>query len=181
MANDYYEILQVQPQATSEEIHRAYRTLALRYHPDRNPTPEASATMTAINEAYSVLAEPSRRRSYDEERAGGGPFDVAGPILSSARETLLRQGWIASHEDGVNMILEKDLRSVRVSLLARLDNASLKEAGRQVAVFTVVLAVKIETPINLSVHTAVIDLLHSRRQGAPFPDETYRALFAPFL
>src|SRR5205809_7653033 len=108
MPNDYYEILQVQPQASSEEIHRAYRTLALRYHPNRNPTPEASATMTAINEAYSVIAEPSRRRSYDEERAGGGPFDVAGPILSSARGTLLRQGWIASHEYRVNIMPQHD-------------------------------------------------------------------------
>jgi curved DNA-binding protein CbpA len=181
MADDYYEILHVQPQATSEEIHRAYRALALRYHPDRNSTPEASSTMTAINEAYSVLADPSRRRHYDQERLCGGPFDVAGPILSSARETLLRQGWIASHEDGVNMVLEKDLRAVRVSLLARLDNTSLKKIVRQFAGFTVVMAVKIDTPINLSLHTAVIDLLHSRHQGAPFPDEVYRGLFAPFL
>ena len=181
MPKDYYEILQVQPQASSEEIHRSYRTLALQYHPDRNPTPEASATMTAINEAYSVLADPSRRRSYDQQRSGEGPFDIAGPILSSARETLLRQGWVASHEDGVSMILEKDRRAVRVSFLAHLDNTLLKKVGRQFAGFTVVLAVEIETPINLSLHTAVIDLLHSRHHGAPFPDEMYRALFAPFL
>ncbi len=181
MPHDYYEILKVQPQATSEEIHRAYRALALQYHPDRNPTPEASATMTAINEAYSVLADPARRRSYDQERSGPASFDISGPILSSAREMLLRQGWIISHEDGVNMILEKDLRAVRVSFLAHLDNASLKKVGRQFAGFTVVLAVEIETPINLSLHTAVVDLLHSRHHGAPFPDETYRALFAAFL
>jgi hypothetical protein len=81
----------------------------------------------------------------------------------------------------VNMILEKDLRVVRVTLLARLDNASLKKVGRQFAGFTVVLAVDIETPINLSLHTAVIDLLHSRHHGAPFPDDAYRMLFAPFL
>src|SRR5215813_11068934 len=103
MLSDYYQILQVQPQASPEEIHRAYRALAMQYHPDRNPTAEASATMTAINEAYSVLADPSLRRSYDQERGGGGVFDIAGPILSSAKEILLRQGWIASHDDGVNM------------------------------------------------------------------------------
>ena len=181
MPSDYYEILHVQSQASSEEIHRAYRTLALQYHPDRNPTAEASATMTAINQAYSVLADPSRRRMYDQERAGEGSFDIAGPILSSAKEALLRQGWIASHDDGTNVILEKDLRAVRVSFLARLNNTALKKAGRQFAGFTVVLAVEIETPINLSLQTAVIDLLHSRHHGAPFPDETYRALFAPFL
>jgi curved DNA-binding protein CbpA len=181
MPNDYYQILQVQPQASSEEIHRAYRALALQYHPDRNPTAEASVTMTAINEAYSVLADPSRRRNYDQERHGEGSLDIAGPILSSAKETLLRQGWIASHDDGVNMILEKDLRAVRVSVVSRLDNAWLKRVGRQFAGFTVVMALEIETPINLSMQTAVIDLLHSRHHGAPFPDEMYRALFAPFL
>jgi hypothetical protein len=79
------------------------------------------------------------------------------------------------------MILEKDLRAVRVSVVAHLDNVSLKKVGRQFSGFTVVLALKIETPINLSLHTAVIDLLHCRHHGAPFPDETYRALFAPFL
>lgn len=181
MAGDYYEWLQVESQASADEIHRAYRSLALRYHPDRNPTPEAAATMAALNEAYSVLGEPSRRRRYDQQRSSGGSFDIAGPVLSSARETLLRQGWIASHEDGVNIILEKELRAVRVSLVERLDSASLKKVGRQFAGFTVVLAVDIETPINLSLHTAVIDLLHSRHHGAPFPDEVYRSLFAPFL
>ncbi len=181
MAADYYELLQVEFQASFEEIHRAYRSLALRYHPDRNSTPEAAATMTAINEAYSVLGEPSRRRRYDQQRSSAGSFDIARPILSSARETLLRQGWIASHEDGVNMVLEKELRAVRVSLIDRVDNAFLKKVCRQFAGFTVVLAVEIETPINLSLHTAVIDLLHSRHQGAPFPDEVYRSLFAPFL
>jgi hypothetical protein len=94
---------------------------------------------------------------------------------------LLRQGWVISSEDGANMIFEKGLRAVRVSFLARLDNASLKKVGRQFAGFTVVLSVEIETPINLSLHTAVIDLLHSRQHGAPFPDEVYRTLFAPFL
>jgi curved DNA-binding protein CbpA len=180
MVNDYYERLQVGVQATAEEIHHAYRTLALRYHPDRNPTPEAAVIMTAINEAYSVLSEASRRRRYDLQRSGPG-FDIAGAVLCGARETLLKQGWISSHEDGVNIVLEKDLRAVRVSLIERLDNASLKKVSRQFAGFTVVLTVEIETPINLSLHTAVIDLLHSRHQGAPFPDEVYRALFAPFL
>src|SRR5262245_12299167 len=167
--------------ANEEEIHRAYRALALQYHPDRNPTPEAAATMTALNEAYSVLGEPGRRRRYDEQRAGAASFPLAGPILSSARETLLRQGWVATHEDGVNITLEKDLRAVRVSLMQRLDNTALKKVGRQFPGFTVVLAIEIETPINFSLQTAVIDVIHSRHHGAPFPDETYKALFSQFL
>ena len=181
MARDYYELLQVESHASPEEIHRAYRSLAMRYHPDRNATPEAAATMTAINEAYSVIGEPSRRRHYDRQRANGGRNDIAGPVLTGARETLMKQGWIATHSDGVNIVMEKELRAVRVSLVERLDNTSLKKIGRQFAGFTVVLAVELETPINLSLHTAVIDLMHSRHHGAPFPDDTYRALFAPFL
>ena len=181
MARDYYELLQVESQAGPDEIHTAYRALAMRYHPDRNGTPEAAATMAAINEAYSVLGEPSRRQGYDRQRSSAGKSDIAGPVLSGAREVLLRQGWVATHSDGANIILEKELRAVRVSLVERLDNASLKKIGRQFAGFTVVLAVEIETPINLSLHTAVIDLIHSRHHGAAFPDEAYQALFAPFL
>jgi curved DNA-binding protein CbpA len=181
MARDYYELLQIESQATADEIHRAYRSLALQHHPDRNSTPQAAATMAAINEAYSVLGDPSRRRHYDQERSRTGSFDIAAPIISGARETLLKQGWIASHEDGVNIILEKDLRAVRVSLVPRLNNASLKKTGRQFAGFTVVLAVEIETPINLCLNTAIIDLVHSRHHGAAFPDDAYRSLFAPFL
>jgi len=62
-----------------------------------------------------------------------------------------------------------------------LDNAALKKIGRQFAGFSVVMAVVVETPFNLSFHTAVIDLMHSSHCGAPFPNENYRALFAPFL
>jgi curved DNA-binding protein CbpA len=178
---DYYELLQIDPKASEDEIHRAYRSLALQYHPDRNPSAEAAAMMTVINEAYSVLGEATRRRRYDEQRASGGSFHIAVLILSSARETLLRQGWVASHEDAASIVLEKDLRAVRVSMIARLDSAALKKVGKQFPGFTVVLTVEIETPINLSLQTAVIDLLHSRHHGAPFPDEVYKSLFAPFL
>jgi len=74
MAADYYELLQITPEASTEEIHKAYRELAMRYHPDRNPTPDAAAQMAAINQAYSVLGEPAQRRRYDQE-----------PVLESCR------------------------------------------------------------------------------------------------
>jgi hypothetical protein len=70
---------------------------------------------------------------------------------------------------------------VRVTLVERLDSALLKKIGRQFPGFSVVLAVDMETPINLSLSAAVIDLMHSSHHGAPFPDETYRRLFAAFL
>jgi len=70
---------------------------------------------------------------------------------------------------------------VRVSFIPRADNDCLKKIGRQFAGFSVVMAVEIETPFNLSFTTAVIDVMRSRHCGAPFPDEVYRSLFAPFL
>lgn len=181
MSGDYYGLLQITPAATFDEVHKAYRSLAMQYHPDRNPTPGAASTMIAINEAYAVLSEPSRRRRYDQERTKTGPFDIAGPVLRAAHETLLKQGWIVAQSNEAVVVLEQGHRAVRVSFAAHLDHATLKKIGRQFAGFSVVMAVEIETPFNLSFTTAVIDLMRSRHYGAPFPDEAYRTLFSPFV
>jgi curved DNA-binding protein CbpA len=181
MAYDYYELLRITPAATFDEVHKAYRSLAMQYHPDRNARPDAASTMVAINEAYSVLSEPSSRRLYDQARTKTEPFEIAGPVLRAAYETLLKQGWIVAQSSDTTLVLERDSRAVRVTFAARLDNALLKKIGRQSAGFSVVMAVDIEKPFNLSLTTAVIDLMHSRHHGALFPDEIYRALFAPFV
>ena len=178
---DYYELLQIDASATYDEIHKAYRSLAMRYHPDRNSTPDAASIMSRINEAYSVLSEPARRRKYDQARTKAQPLDIGGSILRAAYETLLKQGWIASENNETHLILEQGTRTVRVTLVPRLDNAQLKKIGTRSAAFSVVLAVEIELPINLSLNTAVIDLMHSRHYGAAFPDGVFRALFAPFI
>lgn len=178
---DYYELLHIDEAATFDQIHKAYRALAMQYHPDRNSTPDAVSMMSSINEAYSVLSEPDRRRSYDETRARSQPFDMAGSILRAASETLLKQGWIVSQNSERQMILEQGHRAVHVSLVPRLDNAQLRKMSRGFRGFSVVLAVEIELPINLSLNTVVIDLLHSRYHGPAFPDDACRALFAPFL
>lgn len=63
---DYYKILGVSPEATEEEIRLAYRRLALRYHPDRNPgDPSAEEKFKEVNEAYGVLGDPRKRAEYD--------------------------------------------------------------------------------------------------------------------
>ncbi|MDQ7038021.1 MAG: J domain-containing protein [Aquificota bacterium] len=62
---DYYRILGVDRNATTEEIKRAYRRLARLYHPDRNPDPSAEEKFKEINEAYHVLSDEERRREYD--------------------------------------------------------------------------------------------------------------------
>ncbi|NOY44360.1 MAG: DnaJ domain-containing protein [Deltaproteobacteria bacterium] len=107
---DYYAVLGVPPDATAEEIRRAYRRRAFELHPDRNGgSPEAEEAFKELTEAYAVLADPTRRRSYDAARAGrptpGGaefrPEDlfadlfrhpVFGAFLRQMAEEFRRQG-----------------------------------------------------------------------------------------
>ncbi len=63
---DYYKTLGVSKDASDEEIKKAYRRLALQYHPDRNPdNKEAEARIREINAAYEVLSDPATRKSYE--------------------------------------------------------------------------------------------------------------------
>ncbi len=79
---DYYEVLGVSRQATPAELKRAYRSLAMRYHPDRNPGDHnAEDNFKEIGEAYQVLSDPDRRQRYDtfghagEAMGGAGGFN----------------------------------------------------------------------------------------------------------
>jgi curved DNA-binding protein CbpA len=64
---DYYQVLGVDRDASQGEIKRAFRRLALRYHPDHNPEApkQAEERFKVINEAYQVLSDEARRRQYD--------------------------------------------------------------------------------------------------------------------
>lgn len=86
---DYYEILSVERNASGEEIKRAYRKLAVKFHPDKNPDdPHAEEKFKELGEAYDVLSDGEKRAAYDRfghaafaqggGRAGGfhDPFDI---------------------------------------------------------------------------------------------------------
>lgn len=83
---DYYEVLGISRQATPAELKRAYRALAMRYHPDRNPgDQEAEEHFKEIGEAYQVLSDPERRQRYDAfGHAAEGMGQSAGFSFQSA-------------------------------------------------------------------------------------------------
>ena len=63
---DYYEVLGLQKGASEEEIKKAFRKMAMKYHPDKNPgNKEAEEKFKEVNEAYSVLSDPDKKSKYD--------------------------------------------------------------------------------------------------------------------
>jgi len=81
MANDYYQVLGVPRGADEADIKKAYRQLAMQFHPDRNPGNKgAEDRFKAVNEAYTVLSDPDKRAHYDRfgTAGGSGGFGEAG-------------------------------------------------------------------------------------------------------
>src|SRR5437660_3784370 len=94
---DYYEVLGVQRNVSEEEVKRAYRKLAVKFHPDKNPDdPHAEEKFKEIGEAYDVLMDPDKRAAYDRfghaafaqgTAARGGfhdPFDIFREVFGGA-------------------------------------------------------------------------------------------------
>ena len=63
---DYYHIIGVKKDASEDDIKRAYRKLARKYHPDVSKEPGAEAKFKEVNEAYDVLKDPEKRKAYDQ-------------------------------------------------------------------------------------------------------------------
>ncbi len=88
---DYYKLLGVSNKATLEQIKKAYRTLALKYHPDRNQgNPRAAELFKEIAEAYGVLTDPAKHAEYDRFQNSGSQEMKSGPGFNYTQEEILR-------------------------------------------------------------------------------------------
>ena len=93
MAKDYYQILGMPRNASEEEIKKAYRKLAMQYHPDKNPGNEkwANEKFKEINEAYGILGDPEKRRQYDQFGTVGNIGDIFGsPFTRTTFEDMMK-------------------------------------------------------------------------------------------
>ena len=76
---DYYEILGVSRDASADEITKAYRRMAMKYHPDRNPgNKEAEEMFKEVGQAYAVLNDPQKKAAYDRYGKAGVDPSAAG-------------------------------------------------------------------------------------------------------
>ena len=143
MKRDYYEILGVSRSATEDDVKKAYRKLALKYHPDRNPEDrhEAEERFKEISEAYQVLSDPERRSLYDrfghaafEQGApGGAGFDFGGNFEDIIGDLFgLTRGTCSGRRDPDEITLFKSVGSALEDLAAAqltVSRASAAAAG----------------------------------------------------
>ncbi len=119
---DYYEVLGVSKDASADEIKRAFKKLAIKYHPDRNKAPDAQAKFSEINEAYQVLSDPEKRQAYDnfgfngvngQAGGGGNPFADAGAfsdMFGDIFSDIFGGGGGSSRKSGPRVVPGRDMQ-----------------------------------------------------------------------
>lgn len=117
---DYYKILGVPREATAEEIRKAFRKLAHKYHPDVSKEPDAENRMKEINEAYAVLSDPEKRAAYDRLGEGYQPGQEFHPP----------PGWDAGFEfHGTGLFDAADFSDFFTELFGRMGRGGFATGG----------------------------------------------------
>ncbi len=152
---DYYAILGVAPSASEDEIRRAFRRLALRWHPDRNPGDAGAAErFKEISEAYAVLIDPVRRRTWETAHRTGAPTD-----FHARRDDLFRDLFADPRASAIFDELAAELGRLGVRV-ERRDFHERLFGGRAVVTGRLVIV----TPHNLA--TVLLRLARAGARGA---------------
>lgn len=126
---DYYNILGVERGCSQEDIKKAYRKLAIKYHPDKNP--DGDAKFKEIAEAYGVLGDEEKRKNYDRGGSAGSTFeDLRDMFAGFGANDIFTQNWGIDLDIVVNQKIElKDLllgKTIEVSYTKRGDSTPNK-------------------------------------------------------
>ena len=181
MIDDPYKVLGVSPDASDEEIKRAYRRLAKEYHPDRNPGDEAAAKkMQQINAAYEQIKNPEKAQpnsgsyqsqSYDPFGRGYGQEDAGDPYLRSAYN-YIRYG---RYREALNALQNSTVRQGKWYYLSALANDGL---GNQVTALEHIRRAVSMEPNNLTYLQALDRIEHGstvyRQQAGNYRGFTMR-------
>jgi len=160
---DYYRILGVHLEATEDEIRRAYRRLALQWHPDRNPgNAEAEEKFKEISEAYAVLIDRTKRVGYDRVRRGTGPGD-----FHVNREQVFRDLFTDPRASAIFEELARELQRMGVRV-DRHDFQTTLFGGRTVMTGSVVV-ISPWTPILAIIRLVGAALRGGRPQAPELP------------
>lgn len=132
-ATDLYEVLGVERDASEGDVKKAYRKLALKWHPDRNPgnQQEAEATFKRISKAYSVLSDPDKRVLYDRTGNADGPSAAASnrPMSEEEAAAIFRATFGDKPIEEIIKEVEKNFEQQRSEMNAR--EAQLRDQADQ--------------------------------------------------
>ena len=161
-AKDYYQILNITPSASTEEIKKAFRKLALKYHPDKNKDGFAREKFSEIQEAYLVLKDKIKRAAYDYQRYTQNPQRVYKPLAETAEEIL--QSSILLHKK-VSLLdpfrIDLDLLSFEITDLLSPHNQHILQNPINPVINRKIIRHIIESARPLPLHSVIniVDLL----------------------